>query len=60
MKRNWRSIILPDRRWVASITRTEGGTYTTVIYGPNASEAERRAEADPSIARAIIRSEIQS
>ncbi len=52
--------IYADRRWVATITRTDGRQYTTILYGSSCSDAERRAEADPQIYRAIVHLEDRS
>jgi hypothetical protein len=45
------------RAWTATICFRDGRVITTTIYGPNASEAERRAMTDQAVSHVIVRNE---
>lgn len=49
--------LIPDRAFVATVTTSDGGRYTTIVRGPNAGEAERRAEVERPGSRVIVRQE---
>lgn len=34
-------IEIPERRWTATVKLLSGELFTTTVYGPNVSEAER-------------------
>ncbi len=36
-----RHIDIPERRWTAFIKMLNGDQFTTTVYGPNVTEAER-------------------
>jgi len=58
MRPRSRPALVPDRRWIATVTFTDGeritGRITTTIYGPNCSEAERRYLQEHRDVRSVV------
>ena len=51
--------LIHDRRFVASVT-VNGFTFTTTIYGRNATVAEANAAAAYGAERVVVRSELRN
>ena len=49
--------LIPDRRFVATVTLADGTKLTTIVYGKHATDAERRYEAAFPGATVIVRLE---
>ena len=53
-----RDVLIPARRWTATIKQVDGTKITTTIYGPNCSQAELDyLKAHPGTQAVVVHSE---
>lgn len=54
-----RSRIVPERRFVATVTMPDGSTFTTTVYGHTVPAAEAAGKATHGATMVVVRDELR-